>query len=57
IGASQVLIYDNQMTTGDNGKFYFMKSGDRFNLATRQWTRGAQTLRPGPGVEKKPWGN
>jgi cyanophycinase len=57
IGASQVLIYDNQTTTGDNGKFYFMKSGDRFNLATRQWTRGAQTLRPGPGVEKKPWGN
>ena len=33
IGASYVLIYDNQSTTGENGKFYFLAPGDQYNLS------------------------
>ena len=56
IGASYVLIYDNQSTTGENGTFFFMSPGDRINLATREATRPAQTQRPIENVQKKPWG-
>ena len=56
IGASYVLVYDNQSTVGDGGKFYFLAPGDRFNLATREATRPAQTQRPVEGPVKKPWG-
>ena len=56
IGASYALIFDNRSTTGTNGKFYFLAPGDRFNLATREATRPANTQSPVQGVEKKPWG-
>ncbi len=56
IGESYVLIYDNQSTVGDDGRFYFLAPGDRFNLATREAMRPARTMRPVEGVEKKPWG-
>ncbi|MDA0311568.1 MAG: cyanophycinase [Gemmatimonadetes bacterium] len=56
IGSSRVLIFDNQTTTGENGKFYFLAPGDHYNLATRQGTTGAQG-RPIQGITKKPWGN
>ena len=55
IGASYVLVYDNQSTVGDGGKFYFLAPGDRFNLATREATRPAHTQRPVEGPVKKPW--
>lgn len=57
MGASYVLIYDNQATVGEGGKFYFLAPGDRFNLATREANRPAQSLRPLEGVQKKPWGS
>lgn len=57
MGASYVLVYDNQATVGESGKFYFLAPGDRFNLATREATRPAQSLRPVEGVQKKPWGS
>ncbi len=56
IGESYMLVYDNQKTTGDGGKFYFVAPGDRFNLATREAMRPAQTLRPVAGPRKSPWG-
>ena len=56
IGSSYALIFDNQSTTGPNGKFYFLAPGDRFDLATREATRPASTQSPVQGVEKKPWG-
>ena len=56
IGASYALIFDNQTTTGNGGKFYFLAPGDRFDLATREASRPGQTNRPVEGPEKKPWG-
>ena len=56
IGRSYALIYDNQSTTGPDGKFYFLAPGDRFNLATREATRPTTTQSPVGGPQKKPWG-
>ena len=56
IGASYVLIYDNQSTTGESGKFYFLAPGDQYNLATREATRPGRTMSPVDNVQKKPWG-
>jgi cyanophycinase len=55
MGASYALIYDNQKTVGDGGKFYFLAPGDRFNLATREAMRPATTFRPVDGPEDGPW--
>ena len=57
IGRSYALIYDNQATTGNNGSFYFLAPGDRFNLATREGSRPTTSQSPIQGVEKKPWGS
>jgi cyanophycinase len=56
IGESYMLVYDNRKTTGEGGKFYFVAPGDRFNLATREAMRPAQTLRPVAGPRTQPWG-
>ena len=56
LGESYMLVYDNQKTTGESGRFYFLAPGDRFNLATREAFRPAQSLRPVEGPEAKPWG-
>ena len=55
IGASYVLIYDNQSTVGDGGRFYFIPPGSRFNLATREATRGGENPRPIEGPKAQPW--
>ena len=55
IGRSYALIYDNQTTTGTDGKFYFLAPGDRINLATRESTRTSSTQVPIQGIEKKPF--
>lgn len=57
IGRSYVLIYDNQVTTGRNGKFYFLAPGDRFDLAAREATRPTTTQSPVQGIERRPWGS
>lgn len=56
IGRSYALIYDNQSTTGTDGKFYFLSPGDRINLATREATRPTTAQSPVQGPERKPWG-
>jgi len=55
IGASYVLIYDNRSTVGDDGRFYFIPPGGRFNLATREATRGGENPRPIEGPRPEPW--
>lgn len=44
IGESYVLIYDNRKMVGDEGLFYFLSPGDRFDLGTREARRPSQTL-------------
>jgi cyanophycinase len=40
IGQSYVLVYDNRKHIPPSGGFYFLRAGDRFNLATREATSG-----------------
>jgi cyanophycinase len=44
IGESYVVIYDNQMKIDSGGDFYFLRAGDRFNLATREGHRGERPI-------------
>jgi cyanophycinase len=55
IGASMVLIYDNQKMIGDDGRFYFLAPGDRFDLATREATRPTRSHDPVVGPEEREW--
>ncbi len=55
IGSSQVLIYDNQITVGQDGKFYFLQPGFRYDLATREATRPTTTYTPLQGLQKRAW--
>lgn len=57
LGRYYVAVYDNESTTGRDGQFYFMRAGDRLNLATREHSRPTTTFSPIQGVEKKPWGS
>lgn len=52
IGRSYVLIYDNQRSIPPNGGFYFLKSGDRYDLRTREATRPATVQQPIGRVQK-----
>jgi cyanophycinase len=53
IGQSYVIIYDNNKQIPPNGGFYFLRAGDRFDLATREAVRPAQTTQPFARVQKK----
>ncbi|MSR36332.1 MAG: peptidase S51 [Gemmatimonadetes bacterium] len=53
IGKSYVIIYDNKKQIPPNGPFYFLRAGDRYNLATREAARPAQTTQPFARVQKK----
>jgi len=55
IGASYVLVYDNQRTLDSGGRFYFLAPGDRYNLKTREATRPSASQQPIERVVKKPW--
>ncbi len=57
IGQSYVAIYDNEAAIPPYGRFYFLAPGDRFNMATREATRAAQSRRPIDRVEKKGGGS
>ncbi|MBI4475129.1 MAG: hypothetical protein HY646_20855 [Acidobacteria bacterium] len=52
IGNSYVIIYDNQKQIPPQGAFYFLASGDRYNLATREAFRPATTMQPIGRVRK-----
>lgn len=55
MGESYVLIFDNQKMVGEEGRFYFLAPGDRFNLLTREATRPGTAFQPVEGPEAKPW--
>ena len=55
IGASYVLVYDNQRTLDSGGRFYFLAPGDRYDLKTRDATRPSTSQQPVDRVVKKPW--
>ena len=44
IGESYVVIYDNRMKIDSGGDFYFLRAGDRFDLATREAHRGERPI-------------
>lgn len=55
IGESYVLIYDNRKMVGDEGLFYFLSPGDRFDLGTREARRPWQTLEPLGVTQPRDW--
>lgn len=55
MGASYVLVYDNGKMVGEEGRFYFLAPGDRFDLSTREATRPGTTYEPVSGPESRPW--
>lgn len=55
IGQSYVLIYDHQKTVGPDGRFYFIPPGGRFDLRTREATRGEGNAQPIEGPRAEPW--
>lgn len=55
MGESYVLIFDNQKMVGEEGRFYFLAPGDRFDLSTREATRPGTTFQPVGGPEARRW--
>ena len=55
MGESYVLIYDNRKIVGEDGRFYFLAPGDRFDLSTREATRAGTTYQPVEGPGARPW--
>ena len=56
IGESYVVIYDTGAQIDSGGDFYFLAPGDRFNMATREARRPANTARPLDRVQRRPGG-
>lgn len=59
VGESYVLIYDNRKMVGEEGLFYFLAPGDRFDLSSREATRPGTAYQPveGPGARSWPGGS
>jgi len=55
IGESYVAIYDHGRTVGDRGRFYFMRSGDVFDLRAREALRPERDLRPLERPREREW--
>lgn len=55
IGESYVAIYDHGRMIGEEGRFYFLAPGDRFDLAERQPSRVSQQFQPLDRVETRAW--
>jgi cyanophycinase len=55
VGRSVVAIYDNQRTLANEGRFYFLRNGDTYDLKTRQARRKDFTEEPFDAVKEKPW--
>jgi cyanophycinase len=55
VGKSVVAIYDNRRTLADEGRFYFLRSGDTYDLKTRQARRRDFTEEPFEVVKEEPW--
>ena len=55
IGKSLVAIYDNERTVAGDGRFYFLRPGDSYDLAERQAMRRAFSAQPFEVVKEEPW--
>ncbi len=55
MGAGYVAIYDHERMIGDEGKFYFLRPGDRFDLAAREAMRPSRTWEPIERPEERRW--
>jgi cyanophycinase len=55
LGQSVVAIYDSHRTLGNQGRFYFLRSGDTFDLKERQAKRRAFSEEPFDVVKEEPW--
>jgi cyanophycinase len=55
MGESYVLIFDNKKMVGEDGRFYLLAPGDRFNLATREASRPGTAMQPVEGPQSRPW--
>ncbi|MEO8679841.1 MAG: cyanophycinase [Vicinamibacterales bacterium] len=51
IGRSYAVIFGTRTVAGANGRFYFMGSGDRYDLKAKKATRRATDWRPLEGVK------
>jgi cyanophycinase len=50
IGQSYVVVYSTKPVAGENGRFYFLGAGDRFDMKARKATRLGREWRPLEGV-------
>ena len=55
IGSGYVAIYDANTFVRGRGRFYFLAPGDRFDLVTREATRGEGEGHALNGLEHRPW--
>jgi cyanophycinase len=55
VGKSVVAIYDNRRTLPNQGRFYFLRAGDTYDLKTRQARRRDFTEEPFEVVKEEPW--
>jgi len=55
VGKSLVAIYDNRRTLAHEGRFYFLRAGDTYDLKTRQARRRDFTEEPFEVVKEEPW--
>lgn len=55
VGTSVVAIYDHRRTLADGGRFYFLRSGDTYDLKERQARRRAYSEEPFDVVKDEPW--
>jgi cyanophycinase len=55
VGRSVVAIYDNRRTLAGEGRFYFLRAGDTYDLKTRQPRRRDFTEEPFEVVKEEPW--
>jgi cyanophycinase len=55
MGRSLVAIYDHRRTVADEGRFYFLRAGDTYDMKERQARRRAFSREPFDVVKEEPW--
>ena len=55
MGQSLVAIYDNQRMLAGDGRFYFLRAGDSYDLRSREPLRRAYSSEPFNVVREEPW--
>ena len=55
VGQSVVAIYDYQRTLAGEGRFYFLRPGDSYDMGTREAMRRAFSAEPFDAIKEEPW--